>query len=142
MKVLLATVEHTGTRFFAGLIARVLGAPRIAGSDYYDHVADGPTFVVTHVQHRSLIERYVSEFSPVVVTTIRNLDAVYASYVRRNVAEDLPRYLSDWMWLVGAYSPLIVSVDSADRETRLDRLVEVVGVTRPASWHPVTEWPN
>lgn len=142
MRVLLATIEHSGTRFFANLLALPFGNPRIAGTEWYAHVADGPPFVVTHVQNKTLIERYVAEFAPLLVTTTRNLDMLLASYVRRNVAEDLPRYLSDWLRMVDRFKPLVVSVDAADREQRLAQLSELVGVSLSTSWRPVERWPG
>ena len=139
MRLLLATIERTGTRFFASLLAPVFGAPRVAGTNYYPAVADGPQFLVTHVQNSELIDRYVDEFKPAVVTTIRNLDTLRASYVRR-LRNDLNQYLEDWLDFVGRHNPLVVSMDSADRDARLKKLSALVGAELTTDWKPVLVW--
>ncbi len=136
---MLATIERTGTRFFASLLAPILGVPLVAGTNYYPAVAHGPTFLVTHVQNGELIDRYVDEFRPAVVTTIRNLDTLRASYVRR-LRNDLDQYLADWLGFVGRHNPLVVSMDSADRDARLGRLSSLVGVKLSTDWQPVLDW--
>lgn len=142
MRLLLATIEHSGTRFFANLLAPTFGAPKIAGCNDYAYVADGPRFLVTHVQWRELIDRYISEFAPLVVTTVRCLDALRGSYVRRNVAEDLPHYLSAWLDFAAKHRPLVVSVDAADREQRVARLSAATGIDLPTTWEPTIRWPG
>lgn len=125
----LITVHHTGSQFFARLIAAQLGPPaplKGEGAWYFDHCWP---------HKRELIE---SKPGPL-VTTRRNWDAVEASWQRRG--RDMDEYRTEreaWETWVLPNADCIVSVENRDT---LEDLSALLGVTLQTDWKPVNQAP-
>lgn len=120
MKIILATIPHTGTWFFEKLLK--------------DH---GFAVETMHVTRNSMprVKIMVDQGMPV-VTTVRSLDKVRESWaVRNRPLDQWCEHLECWFELM-AYKPHIVSVD-CQKEERLEALGDALGVQFKTKWEPV-----
>lgn len=108
---LLVTVPHTGTRFFQQLI----GCKAL------------------HVSPAALEQARAHD--GVLITTIRDWDDVQESWKRRGRDQSFPEALMWWAELL-TFNPVIVSID-CQREERLARLSEALGMDLKTDWMPV-----
>lgn len=137
--IVLCTVPHTGTQFFRqmflnhGLIERGL-------DDVGEHESERVPgyFTALHVTADGLasVRRVTARVR--LVTTVRDWDAVRASWRRRNKDLDtLERYAARWHELL-KLEPFILSVD-CDRERRLDDFRRLTGIDFQTNWLPINQ---
>jgi hypothetical protein len=146
--ILLVTVPHTATRFFADLLSEALHLPneRIRKTDT-GYVC---RYIGTmHFANVELMDRYIARHDPLLVTTVREEAKIRESWEKRieqrekfgggpiPLRSDIDLSLERWLDFVEKYDPLIVSVDSPEREAMLERLSEAVGVELETDWRPV-----
>ena len=143
--ILLATVPHTGTKFFMKIIEESLGVKHyhMRGQILYK---DKPQplhrhdLVLAHLSPPNWqpIKDYISLYKPVLITTERDYKKVVLSHEKRGKNDgrvEINYRVSDQFRK--KYDPLILSVDSDDREERLILLSELIGQPLHTDWLPV-----
>lgn len=140
VNILLATIPHTGTRFFLELLRKTLSRR----SDCLP--PDGVTardYVFVHIEQDTAqcarLFRYIDACRPLVITTERHPEKVRNSWLR-DTARDigkLPMLYGVYRDLLAKYSPFVLSVDAPDRQERLDNLGRILGVNFITDWTPV-----
>ncbi len=125
--VLLATIPHTGTRFFADLIYRAQQA------NGFRHVG----FAIAHLvpQNRQEIDKFIELYDPLICTTERDATATADSWAGRS-EEICPLQESlDYAEQFKAHhNPIIVSIDSGDRDAKLQTAAAAFGETITTDW--------
>lgn len=131
MNLLLVTMIHTGTRFFVRLIYEATGVrPQTIA-------AEGPGFVASHIGPRKIaaIEAFIAKHHPLIVVTERDPVKHQTSCLMklvdpRQVIEARTEY---WKFR-DKYNPLVISFDAPDRDEKLAKFSEALGVTLTTDW--------
>lgn len=139
--ILLATVPHTGTRFFLNIIEGLMSVKHhIMRQDTERRPLREHVLATCHLgpKNWNLICEYIDLFDPVLITLDRDHKRVVTSYEKRGkndgrLAESY--FTSDAFRL--KYDPLILSVDSEDRAERLSLLSGLLGKPIDTDWLPV-----
>lgn len=139
--IILATMPYTGTRFFLKTLKEATGAKPYQLTYRLINKYNGwEQLVWSHLEPPTmqLIHNYIADHDPVIVTTLRSKEAIEGSWKRR--MEDKQRVLESyecWDEFISLYDPVIVSVDTKDKDARLAELSEAIGVKLETDWRIV-----
>lgn len=134
MRIVLATIPHTGTNFFMGLLAQHF--PLVTCADL---VEGRHGFWPLHVSTPNFA-RMQRIARPVVITTVRDPEKVRRSWEQRGqVMRMLDEAYEQHAWMMERWHPIVVSIDD-DREARLEALEQKLGVRFETDWAPVNAW--
>ena len=142
--VLLATVPHTGTRFFIHLIEAASGERHhlMRHNTEQRPLACHP-FATCHTvpQNEHLLNSYIEKFDPVLITLERDRQAVIASYKKRGKNDGrIDEAYAVQQRFINRYAPLVLSVDSQDRKQRLKKLSAILQLSLNTDWTRVGSW--
>lgn len=143
--ILLATVPHTGTRFFIGLIEEAIGIDHHIMRARTEPELNRYRFATCHIEepNSEFLEKYIETFDPLLIVTDRNPDEVAISWAKRGLdLERLDECRRIQQEIITRHDPLIVSVDAADREQKLGKLGQAIGEQLATNWQPVGSWPD
>lgn len=140
--IMVASVFHTGTRFFLGLIGDAIGEKYFHILHRHPHVEWHP-LVLCHVEAKRMkhIYYYMEHYNPVLVMTERDHDKVINSWDKRKTKyhTSLGECMALRESLIKEFDPIIVSVDAPDRDERLQKLADAIGVELKTDWQPKQE---
>lgn len=145
--ILLTTVPHTGTRFFIELIEKATGHEhhimRARTEPDSRQLLQGYPFATCHIEpgNWQLLNWYIDDFQPLVVTTARWPRDVEASWRKRGLKLDkMVEGNTLQKQLIRERDPIVVSVDAPNRAERLEQLAQAIGSRLETDWQPVGSW--
>lgn len=138
LPIMLITRMHTGTRFFAKIIKKAYA------TQSHKIEEGGQLFYMNHCQPflMPFIKQRFHEGLKI-ITTERSNDLIEASWMERygHLGNDPERsYLGQklaWEEWILPRASIVVSVDAEDREARLKKLGDFLGVELTTDWKPI-----
>lgn len=137
--VMVASVFHTGSRFFLDLIGEAVGA------DYF-HILPRHTsvtwhpLVLCHIEPKRMkhLRYYIDHYDPVIVVPMRDMEATKNSWENRRTKYtfSLTECVALRDAVIAEYDPVIVSIDAWNKDVLLENLSDALHVTIQTDWVP------
>lgn len=134
------TVRHTGTRFFLYMLEEAIGEKHHLIETWKDIKSEPYKLAFSHTWpgNYGLITKYITAFNPILIMTERCYGDVVKSWgKRRRHQAELDKWLDVDRQIKEQNNPIILSVDSCDRDSRIAALSEALGYSFITDWKPV-----